>query len=133
VSHAFDVEVTSGDAYQVSITVDDNLWDYLDVRQTGQTVNIGLKRSHSYTNVHLEADVTMPELSGLILSGASRGDVSGFSSAEPLDIKLSGASSLNMDNLEAGNTKFELSGASKASGSIEIADGDFNFIRSQHH
>ena len=37
VSHAFDVEVTSGDSYQVSITVDDNLWDYVDVHQTGQT------------------------------------------------------------------------------------------------
>ena len=124
-SHAFNIEVTSGDSYQVSITVDDNLWDYVDVHQTGQTVYIGLKGMHFYTNVHLEADVTMPELRGLTLSGASRGEVSGFGSAEPLDIKLSGASSLNMDNLEAGNTKFELSGASKASGSIEIADGDF--------
>ena len=125
VSHAFDVEVTRGDSYQVSITVDDNLWDYVDVHQTGQTVYIGLKGVHAFANVHLEADVTMPELRGLTLSGACDGEVSGFSSAEPLDIDLSGASSLSMDNLVAGDMEFKVSGASKASGSIEIADGDF--------
>ena len=114
VSHAFDVEVTSGESYQVSITVDDNLWDYVDARQMGQVVYIGLTELHAFVNVHLEADVTMPELRGLTLSGASSGEVSGFSSAEPLDIELSGASSVNMDNLVAGDTEFGVSGASRA-------------------
>lgn len=126
VSHAFDVDVDRGDSYQVSITVDDNLLDYLDVRQTGQTLHIGLKGLHAFANVHLEAAITMPDLGDLTLSGASHGDVSGFISADPLGIGLSGASSLEMDNLVAGDTEFELSGASAVSGSIEIADGDFD-------
>jgi hypothetical protein len=125
VSHAFRVDVDRTDSYQVTIIVDDNLWDYVDVRQSGQTLYIGIKGVHAFMNVHLEAHVTMPEVHGLTLSGASYGDVSGFSSADPLDVNVSGASTVDMDGMEAGDAAFEVSGASKALGSIEIADGDF--------
>jgi len=67
----------------------------------------------------------MLDLRGLVLSGASRGDVSGFSSADSLQLETSGASSLSMENVEAGDTRFNISGASRVSGSIEIAGGDF--------
>jgi len=125
VSHAFRVDVDRADTYQVTLIVDDNLWDYLDVHQTGQTLYIGIKGVYVFTNAHLEAQVAMPQLSSLTLSGASRGDVSGFSSTDPLDVNVSGASTLHIDGLLAGDAVFHVSGASSASGSIEIADGDF--------
>ena len=53
----------------------------------------------------------MPELSGLDVSGASRGTVSGFSSTEDLAITVSGASKVTGD-IVAGNVDFGISGAS---------------------
>jgi len=124
--YAFQVEITRADSFFVSITLDDNLYDYLEVSQAGSTLRIRLKSGYSYLRTTQRAIITMPDLRGLNLSGASRGDVSGFSSTDSLDIDLSGASSLDIDGLTAGNTDFNISGASRVYGSIEIADGDFN-------
>ncbi len=54
----------------------------------------------------------MPQLNGLTVSGASRGDVYDFSSAEDVDITVSGASRVNGD-MTAGNIEFDISGASR--------------------
>jgi len=59
----------------------------------------------------LRASVTMPQLHGLTVSGASRGTVSDFSSTEDLDIAVSGASRVT-GNITAGNVEFDISGAS---------------------
>lgn len=61
----------------------------------------------------------MTYLRGSELPGASKGDVSGFSSADSLQLEASGASTLNIDDIKAGNTKFKISGASKVSGALK--------------
>jgi len=53
----------------------------------------------------------MPQLRGLAASGASRGTISDFSSAENLDLDVSGASKVTGD-ITAGDADFEISGAS---------------------
>ena len=124
--YAFDVDINKADSYLVSITVDDNLYEYLDIRKSGDTLYIGLKPNHNYTNVTRKATINLPDLHSLELSGASQGDVSGFSASHSMDFDLSGASKMEMSHMKASDTSLELSGASKASGSIEIADGRFN-------
>jgi hypothetical protein len=109
---AFDVEITQSDTFNVTIRVDDNILDLLDVSKAGDTLRIRLKGGTSVTNVTLEATITMPVLDGLNLSGASKANVSGFRSQNQLDIELSGASTLDGD-LEAGNVDIEASGASR--------------------
>jgi hypothetical protein len=126
VGSAFQVEVTRADSYLVSVTVDDNLVEYLSIRKSGSTLYIGLKTLRGYLRATQRATITMPELRGLEISGASKGDVSGFHSSDSLDIEVSGASSLDIDDVAAGDTDFEVSGASKVTGSIEIDDGDFS-------
>ena len=126
VGSGFEVEITRAGSFSVSITADDNLFDYLDVKKVGSTLYIGLKRPRIYLHTTQRATITMPDLLGLELSGTSRGDVSGFSSTDSLTLRLSGASYLSIDNVEAGNTNLEVSGASKLSGSISIADGNLN-------
>lgn len=91
VSHGFSVTVTEGDDYSVSVTVDDNVVDYLKVTRSGDTLSIGLE-PRSYDDVSLEARVTMPALNGVELSGGSWVDVSGFSSSQDFALDLSGGS-----------------------------------------
>jgi hypothetical protein len=74
----------------------------------------------------LKAKVTIPQLRGLEFSGATRGTVSGFNSTENLDIQVSGASSLDLVDISAGDVKFEVSGASKVTGNIAATDTDFD-------
>jgi len=126
VSHAFEVEITRNDTYQVSITFDDSLLEYLDIEQRGNTLRIELKEAYIYHNVTHRAVITMPELRSLNLSGASTGRLSGFSSEEKLSSEISGASSLDMSDIQTGDADFNVSGASKLSGSISVADADLN-------
>lgn len=111
VSSAFSVDISQSDFYSVEVTANENLSDYLNVYQKGETVYIGLKLA-SYRNVQTEAKITMPAISNLELSGASKGDINGFSSSNPLALKLSGASSIS-GNIENGNCNIHVSGASR--------------------
>jgi hypothetical protein len=114
VSHAFQVDISQGDTFSVVVRVDDNMIEYLEVVKQGDTLKIGLEPGQGYSvrKATLEADVTMPELAGLELSGASHVAVTGFKSTKAFDVNLSGASRLRGD-IEAGDATFDASGASR--------------------
>ena len=108
------VDIKQGEAFSVIIRLDDNLVEQLQVEKFGSTLKIGLKPDVSIvSNATLEAEITMPELTGLDLSGASNASISGFKSTKNLTVDLSGSSSLGGD-IEAGDTSFDLSGSSEA-------------------
>jgi len=109
----FDVTVKPGAAPGVSVTVDDNLVEYLDVSTSGERLNLHLKSNTNVRNATLKAVVTVPELTSLDLSGASKGHVEGCRSTKALDIDLSGASHLEGE-LESGDMHMGISGASRA-------------------
>ncbi len=112
-ANTFTVEIIQSDSFDVTIRVDDNILDLLDVSRAGDTLRLRLKRGVSLRgDVTLEAKIGMPDLDGLVLSGATSASVTGFSSQDRLDIELSGASTVEGD-LEAGDTDIKASGASK--------------------
>ena len=65
------------------------------------------------TNTTLEAEISMPVLKGIDLSGSSDAEITGFDSSENFAVDLSGSSSLNGD-IQAGDTTFDVSGSSDA-------------------
>ena len=102
---------------------------HVAVSKNGDTLRLDLKESsYSMKNVTLEAEVTMPKLAAVNFSGASRGEVTGFESSEPFYADLSGASELS-GQIVAGDTTFELSGASQATLVASAAKLDLAFIR----
>ena len=109
--NSFNVTITRADRFNVSIQADDNLVEHLDVRKSGETLVLRLKPGKSARRATLVADVSLPHLNGVKLSGASRGVVSGFESEDKFDAKLSGASYLSGD-IRIGHGDVELSGAS---------------------
>jgi len=126
IGHVFQAKVTRSDSFSVSITVDDNLLEYVVVRKSGNTLRIYLKAGYAYIGTTKMVEITMPKIDKLSLSGVSRVEVSGFRSSDRLEFEVSGVSSLNIDDLKAGDTGFEISGGSHVSGGIEIANGRFN-------
>ena len=111
IGSAFEFEIRQSSSYNISVTADDNVMEYVQVSQVGQTLKIGLRTVTWFGPATLRASVTMPELRGLTVSGASRGDIYDFSSTEDVDITVSGASRVNGD-ITAGDVEFDISGAS---------------------
>ena len=113
-SSAFDADISFADSFSVSLEVDDNVLELVEVTEDGDTLQFRLAPPSSTRRVTLRATITMPELSSLDLSGASHATVTGFENAESLDAVLSGASRLD-GVLDVVHSDFRLSGASKVS------------------
>ena len=106
------VELTESSAFSVEVTVDDNVKEYLEVDKSGDTLIIRLKGAHIYTSVTLRAEIGMPELHKIDLSGGSRASITGFSSSNDFSAELSGGSRVSGD-ITAADADFDLSGGSQ--------------------
>jgi hypothetical protein len=123
VEDTFEVEITQSDSFSVVISADKDTYDYVRVSREGETLKIYLKPRNFFADFTvksktLKATITMPALYGLSLSGASKGTVSGFKSSGNFNLVVSGASSLDMSDIEVSGAEFEVSGASKATGGM---------------
>lgn len=115
VSHAFEVRVSRAERFRVVVHVNDNLLEHVRMVKRGHTLEIGLKRGRRYNlrKATRKVEVTMPELTGIRLNGASHGTITGFDSTEPFEADASGASQL-LGDIDAGEASLRLSGASQA-------------------
>ena len=122
--YAFQVDITASDTYSISITTNEEAFQYIDVHKSGDTLKIDTIGIYwPFRNLKLKAKITMPELYGLDLSGAARGDVRGFKSTRDFDLSLSGDSELEMD-METGAFECEISGASEVVGNLIATSTD---------
>lgn len=129
VGSGFQVEIAKSSSYSVNVTADDNLFDYIEVFKTGDTLTIRLKSGYTYQSITTRAEITMPELYELELSGGTRGNVEGFSSSHEFVLVLSGGSSLDMVDMSVGDVEIDLSGGSNVDGSLTVS-GDVQLILS---
>jgi hypothetical protein len=121
----FQVEIAKSNVYLVSITANDNLFNYIEVTQSGDTLRLRLKPFFSFRNTTFQATITMPDLRALEMSGASSVEVGEFQTTSDVDISISGASKLNIIGLQASNVKVDISGASRLTGFIKAIAADF--------
>jgi len=112
VGEAFEVSITQSSSFSVVITADEKIIGNIEVTQTENTLKIGLDPGVISGVLFRKAEITMPELDSLILSGATRGTAEGFSSSNVFTLGLSGASSLQMSDINMGDAEIEVSGAS---------------------
>ena len=116
ISSGFEAQISQSNSYDISITADDNVLDYIQISKTGSTLNVGVQMGISYQSVTLQIEIKMPELSSLEFSGATIGTIKDFSSSELFIIELSGASNLEMQNINVEDIDIEVSGASNLIG-----------------
>lgn len=125
VGSAFEIYVARSNSYSVSITMDDNLFEHLQIDQHADTLYIGLATNRTYVRAKKKATITLPTLHRLELSGSSQAEVESFSASDAMEFDLSGASEVDIENVKAGDARFKISGASHISGDIEIDNGRF--------
>ncbi len=113
---AFQINITQSDHYGVKISAGEHVFDRIQVTQQGETLQFNVKPGLFFGSSNCKAEITMPNLNSVDLSGASQGKADGFSSSNQFIAKLSGASTLELTNFMVGNVTFELSGASHLTG-----------------
>ncbi len=113
----FQVTVTGGDTYKVSVTADDNILEAVVVEKQGDSVRIGFdtKKFPSISSTRLEAQVTLPELKSVNVSGGSQLSITGTSpKGSTLSVEASGGSKALLGSLSAQSANVNLSGGSQA-------------------
>jgi hypothetical protein len=123
VSGTFHVTATVGSPDSVTLHVDDNVVDTVDVHVPDDTLQVGLKSGSSVHGASLAADVTAQHLAGVEVSGAAQVSLHGAVNAASLDLSASGAGQLT-GSIGAQHAGLELSGASHVtlSGSVGALD-----------
>jgi hypothetical protein len=111
ISSAFEYEISQSGEYGVTVSADDNVIENVQVTEEGNNLKIGLKTTPRLGSLTLKTVVTMPDLRGLTISGASHGTISGFYSVNDINIKVSGAGKVS-GNITADGVDFNISGAS---------------------
>ena len=121
----FELKVTPADTYSIQIEANEAVLERIEVEKRGDKIEIGIDSVFLHRYRSPRVTVTMPELRGLYLSGASEGDATGFSSSGDFEVNLSGASELYMD-VEADYFICDMSGASEVSGYLKATSCDVN-------
>lgn len=128
---AVNVEIDAQKDFSVTVEADDNLLEHIKTEVNGDTLKIYSEGKISPT-AKLNVKISMPEIEGINLSGASDGKItnvrtdslelkaSGASEvvivgeAKTLEAEASGASTIDAENLDVEDANVEASGASKA-------------------
>jgi hypothetical protein len=118
----FNVEISKSNSYSILVTTDDNIMEYVEIKKSGDALVIGVKWGYSFRSVTLNAEITMPELHSLELSGGSQGKLEEFSSTNQFSVELSGGSFLNGEFVTSENVDLDLSGGSHLSGLVGEAN-----------
>jgi len=112
-SHAFHFQVRQGEEYRTVIRVSEQARKRLLAVQKGTTVSIGLTPGARIRlgKPVLRAEVVLPDLVSLELSGACQGTMTGFTSDAERTIQMDGASGLGGD-VKGADLYFGISDAS---------------------
>jgi Putative auto-transporter adhesin, head GIN domain len=112
ISSALAVNIKQSNTYSITITASARTLDQIVVSQNGNTLAIGVKPGFNVGVFFAKAEITMPKLDAISVSGASHATATGFVSEDPFNAIVTGASSLQMNSFQATNITVDLSGAS---------------------
>jgi hypothetical protein len=108
VSGSFTVEVTQGNNFKITIMYPQEMKDQIKCSLQGDELNLNMKSGAKFKG-YPRAVIVMPELKGVELSGATSINLNDLQ-GEELDVDISGASSFK-GKLSYNTMKMEVSGA----------------------
>ncbi len=118
IGHAFEVHIKKSNSFSLVAIGDSEDIQALEVDIHGNTLEVGFKSSGSWFNWGSKHDkivlqITMPEIRSAEFSGATKVDIQGFNNEEDCTLSVSGASKLNVVDINADKLTLDISGAAK--------------------
>ncbi len=128
---AFDLNVRMGKKQQISVTIDDNLWENLEIKVTNGVLVMDWEES-CRPDSDCSIDLVLPHLKEVSVHGACDAEIDDFKGesfcfdvhgaadlqidgeVEELEIKISGAGDVDAKDLKASHVKVRISGAGNA-------------------
>jgi hypothetical protein len=104
------LNVTQGAGQEVSVTINDNILQYIQTTVSNGKLIIDVEPGHQFSNFNLTVDITMTDLEALSNMGA--GSISGINTfkVDSVSLALTGAGEINFQ-IEADQLNSSLSGA----------------------
>ena len=111
-----DVYIEQGDRESLSVQTDDNLLPYLDIKVSGNELQLSVKpNSNLNPSQSITYNLTVKDLSRITLNGSGKFYLSPVQS-DSMDIAVNGSGDINIDDLATGKLSMALNG----SGNIAI-------------
>ena len=115
-SGSIDIEINSGDAYNVSVEDDDNILQYVVTEVNNGALNIHYSDDVSVNDDHAKVYVTVPSLNKIISSGSADISITDvLKNTDKIELKVSGSGTINGE-LDAPAVSVEVSG----SGNVDL-------------
>ena len=126
ISSVVKVTVVQGEDASIVVTADDNIFDEIITRVSGNRLVIDLEGGN-YKDITAEVLITMPNLERIDHDGVSDTEVSGFEDLDELEIESSGVGDIIM-NGSADKLVLDYSGVGNFKGfSFEVGTLDLDF------
>jgi hypothetical protein len=90
ISDGFDVTIQLGEGFRVSTRFEETAVPYIQMEQEGDTLKIRLEDGRAYhmVNITLDVEITMPQLTRLVLKDGSDATVTGFGDGFEAEVDL---------------------------------------------
>jgi hypothetical protein len=109
----FEVTLERGDKFNVTVTGDDNLLQFIDVQNAAGKLSIDIQSGQNVRpKSGLKAKINMPAIEAVNLRGACSGSLNGFKGVKDLKLNVEGASTITGE-IQAGKLTLEAVGASQ--------------------
>lgn len=123
---AGDLFITIGSEFKVVLEGDEDLLEEIETEVSGSKLVIKNDSWHTFGNGKVTVYITMPDLTGLGVSGSGKAEIRDAVKAENLDLSVSGSGKILAADLALGNLNVGISGSGDViiggSGEAESAD-----------
>ena len=125
-SNSFNIKIIQSTSEKIIVKCDENIIEFLDISQDKNTLKIKLISGYNYRNIDLTAEVYVNELEDINSSGACKVLMNEFKT-ENLNFDLSGATKKTGNLNISKDLNIESSGASKIELTVEVENVNFDF------
>lgn len=115
-----DVTFTQADAFDVTLTTQENIFDYIDYHVDGNVLVLETKDKAGIRAERYDVSVAAPSLISLVVNGASDFDIKKLRIEDDLKVEVNGAGDLSFDDLACRNLSIVTNGASDIRASVEV-------------
>lgn len=106
-----DLYINLGSEFKVVLEGDKSLLDEIETEVSGSKLVIKNEKSHWHMNEKVTVYITMPELTGLSVSGSGKAEIKDAVKAENLDFSVSGSGRIQTADLALGKFSVGISGS----------------------